>query len=356
MLAEHDAVGGHAHRLRRHDLVAERVRENPVLVYARLVREGVATDDGLVRLHAEADGLGEQLARRVNLFGAHSAREGQAVWAHVQRHDDLFERGVAGALADAVDSALDLARARAERREAVGDGEAEVVVAVHADGHVAPGDDALAHGLHQLDELAGRRVADRVGDVERARARLDRGGEDLAKIVNVAARRVLGGELHVVGERAREAHGVTRHPKDFGARLLELVFEVYVGGGDEGVQAGRGRPAARLPRGEYVGLGRAAERGHTRLAALRGHGPNGREVAVRRDGEPGLDHVHAEALELSREANLLLQVHRAAGRLLAVAQRRVEYLDAFGVGHGCRLEGNDILEDGGGYFVLSVRE
>ena len=33
----------------------------------------------------------------------------------LQRHDDLFERGIAGALAEAVDGAFDLARAGAAR-------------------------------------------------------------------------------------------------------------------------------------------------------------------------------------------------------------------------------------------------
>jgi hypothetical protein len=43
-----------------------------VLVDAGLVRERVAADDGLVRLDAEADDLGEQLARAVELRGADS--------------------------------------------------------------------------------------------------------------------------------------------------------------------------------------------------------------------------------------------------------------------------------------------
>src|SRR5438105_4733993 len=133
---------------------------------AGLVREGVATDYGLVRLHAEADDLREQLARRVNLFGADAAGVRQTIRADVQRHHDLFESGVSGALADAVDGALDLARARVERRETVGDGESEVVVTVDAYRHPGRADHALAHGVDNLAELRRRRVADRVGDIQ----------------------------------------------------------------------------------------------------------------------------------------------------------------------------------------------
>ena len=62
--------------------------------------------------------------------------ERQPIGPHARRHDDLFERRVAGALADAVDRALDLPRAGADRRQRVGDREAEVVVAVRAEDRV----------------------------------------------------------------------------------------------------------------------------------------------------------------------------------------------------------------------------
>jgi hypothetical protein len=56
------------------------------------------------------------------------------------------------------------------------------------------------------------------------------------------------------------------------------------------------------------------------------------EVAVAAGGEAGLDHVHLQALELARDAQLLVARHAGAGRLLAVAQGGVED-DEF-VGHG----------------------
>src|SRR5262249_60222160 len=48
------------------------------------------------------------------------------------------------------------------------------------------------------------------------------------------------------------------------------------------------------------------------------------EVSLRRGREAGLDDVHAEALELASDHQLLLDVHRCAGGLLPVAQCRVE--------------------------------
>ena len=51
------------------------------------------------------------------------------------------------------------------------------------------------------------------------------------------------------------------------------------------------------------------------------------KVAFRGDGEAGFDDIHAQAVELVRQPQLLLHVHAASRRLLAVAQGSVEYRD-----------------------------
>ncbi len=104
--------------------------EDAVLVDAGLVREGVLADHCLVVLHREGGD------RRDELGGAHqhgrldAGGVGQHVAAGADGHDDLFQRGVAGALAQPVDGALDLAGAASEAGQRIGDREAEVVVAV----------------------------------------------------------------------------------------------------------------------------------------------------------------------------------------------------------------------------------
>ena len=61
------------------------------------------------------------------------------------------------------------------------------------------------------------------------------------------------------------------------------------------------------------------------------------EIAVGGDREAGLDHVDAHGLEDLGDAELLGHGHRAAGRLLAVAQGGVEDDDALGRRGLCRL-------------------
>ncbi len=53
-------------------------------------------------------------------------------------------------------------------------------------------------------------------------------------------------------------------------------------------------------------------------------------VALGGSGEAGLDDVDVQLLELAGDRDLLLDVHRGAGRLLAVAERRVEDLYVLG--------------------------
>src|SRR5436190_20751382 len=73
----------------------------------------------------------------------------------------------------------------------------------------------------------------------------------------------------------------------------------------------------------------------------RDNGPWGRrgnrldrgKVAVRGDGEAGLDHVHAESIQLQGQTHFLLRIHAAARRLLAVPQSSIENSDS-GVIHG----------------------
>ena len=74
-----------------------------------------------------------------------------------------------------------------------------------------------------------------------------------------------------------------------------------------------------------------------RALDLAGDRLDGLEVAGRGDREAGLDHVDAQPRELLGDLELLGGVQRDAGRLLAVAQRRVEDVDAVCVvGAGAR--------------------
>ena len=109
--------------------------ENAVLVDARRVREGVGAHDGLVGLDVHARDAADEVARAREL-GGHDVGVGvQLLAVHPDCHDDLLERGVAGALAQAVDRALDLAGAVLDALEGERRGHAEDDLEAYGSNH-----------------------------------------------------------------------------------------------------------------------------------------------------------------------------------------------------------------------------
>ena len=249
------------------------------------------------------------------------------VAAGPQQHHDLLQRAVAGALADAVDGALDLPGAREDARVGVGDGQPEVVVAVDRRSHRGEAGHQLVEAAEVLGVLLGRRVADGVGDVDHRRPLLDRDRADLGRELDLGPGRVHGRELDVLAVGLGERHRRARLALDVLARRLELVLDVDVGGRDEGVDPRALGILDRAPGGVDVGLVGAGEAADDRALDLARDRLDGLEVAGRGDREAGLDHVDAQPRELLGDLELLLGVQRDPGRLLAVAKRRVEDVD-----------------------------
>ena len=146
-LAHHQARRALAHIFRTHDFVRLGVLQHAVLVDAALVTEGVLADDGLVELHREARHARYGLADAHQLRAVDIGLIGQIGAAHAERHDDLFERCIAGALAETIDRAFDLARAALHGCDRVGDSEAKIVVTVRRE-------DRLISARHAFDQIA----------------------------------------------------------------------------------------------------------------------------------------------------------------------------------------------------------
>src|SRR6476620_7032290 len=97
---------------------------------ARLMCEGIRADDRFVRRGPEADALAQHLARQKEAIVLERVRMGIFVAPHHQGCGNLFQRGIAGTLADAIDGALDLTHAAFDRCEAVRYSHAEIVMAM----------------------------------------------------------------------------------------------------------------------------------------------------------------------------------------------------------------------------------
>src|SRR5439155_5754767 len=154
---------------------------------------------------------------------------------HTTRHDDLFQRRITGALTDAVHGAFDLSGTGFDRRERVGYGEPEVVVAVRAEHDAVGAGNALPTRAEHGAVLDGQRVPDRVREIDRGRpggnGRLDHPTEEF----QIRAGRVFGRELHVVRIAAGAPDRFAGPLETLVATEPQLALEVQVGRGDEDV-------------------------------------------------------------------------------------------------------------------------
>ena len=298
-----------------------------------LVRERVRADDRLVGLDGEPGEVADQPRGRGQLLGLDAGRElRELAGPRPEGHHDLLQGGVAGALAEAVDRDLDLAGAGLDRGERVRRREAQVVVAVDGD-HGAVADPVL-DPADERAELGGDRVADGVRDVERRGAGLGHGLVDVEQEVVLGPRGVLGRELDL-GVAAQRLAGPLDPADGLATGLVavdpELVLEVDVAGRDEQVEVRPLRDADRLDGALGVAVLAPRERRDRDPAlGLLGDPADRLEVAGRGGREAGLDHVHLEPRELARDLELLRGGQAGAGRLLAVAQGRVEDPDPAG--------------------------
>ena len=336
--AEDELVGLLPDVDRPHDLVGARILQHAVLVNAGFVREGVAPDDRLVRLDRFGGELREQLARLEQQRRVDRGVVRQTILANAQRHHQFLERRVAGALADAVDGALDLPDTALHGRQAVGDGETEVVVAVGAEDRLVRVRHAADDLLEELARFLWHAVADGVGEVDGRRTGVDGGLNNPAEEVAIAARRILCRKLHIVHQVAGAADVLHDRLEALLARHAELGREVQVGGCQKGVNA--------LALGRFERLGSlvdvfgaaAGERRNNRPANLERHLAGGFSISRRGDRETCLDDVHPECVEGTRHAQLGRHVHRETGCLFTVAQRRVKDDNSRGiVAHGVQL-------------------
>ena len=212
----------------------------------------------------------KQARALVQLAAVDAGGVGQLVAAHVERHDQLLQRGVAGPLPDAVDRDLHLAGPVLHRGQGVGHGQPQVVVAVHGEHRLVHAGHPFPDAPDELAELRGDGVAHRVGDVDGGGPGPDDLLDQAAQEVELAAAGVLGAELHLVRPLAGVAHGPHGHLHHLVGLLLELVLHVDRRAGQEGVDA------APLGRAEGLGgrlqvlLHAAGQRGDGRALDLLG--------------------------------------------------------------------------------------
>ena len=208
MLAQDQLVPRGAHGLGRNDLIGGGVLDHSVLVNARFMGECVPAHDRLVRLHVHAGDFRQELAGREQLLGNHRRFIRIVLRPDPHHHYQLFQGGISGPLADAVDGAFHLPRTGLDGCQRVCHGQSQIIVAVNRDGHTANSPHSAPQGLDQFREFVGHAEADGVRNVERRSTGLDHRLKHFTQEVDLGPAGVFSGELDVFAECTRQPYAV----------------------------------------------------------------------------------------------------------------------------------------------------
>src|SRR5205085_17642 len=150
------------------------------------------------------------------------------------------------------------------------------------------------------------------------------GGQAFDEEVTLGTDRVLGGKFHILHKATGVGNAVANRGKHLCPGQPQLSLAVDRAGAEEDVNALPSRRRQCLCRRRDVHTCGAGERADGRSLELARDGLDRPGITKGGGGETCLDHVDSERGQRSGEAQLFVLVHREAGRLLAVAQGRVE--------------------------------
>ncbi len=149
--------------------------------------------------------------------------------------------------------------------------------------------------------------------------------EDAAEEIHLRAPGILRRELHVVAVAARQLDRLDRLLDHLLGLHAQLALHVDRRGGDEGVDAALGRVLQGIAGAADIAVVGARQAADDAVPDRVGDRLDRLEVAVAGGREAGLDHIHAQALQLPGDAHLFVARHGRPGALLAVSEGGVKY-------------------------------
>ena len=307
-----------------------------VHVRAALMGEGRGADPRTTRIGGE---VGDAINEARKTSEALERGRGDALPAELQlgARDDCGEVAITGALADAVDGALDMRSARFKRSEGVGETEAGVIVRMDTDGRLLERSDRGAGGRSDFSgqgATVGVAKDDAVGTTGDGG---EHGGDGVGRIFLPAIDRVFAIVDDFAAMGLQESDRIADHLEVLLRGTAEDFADVEGGGlavdGDDrgidleeaadlGVFRGTHALAAGRPEGRQLGM--------LELDLLGA----GEELDVAGIGArpAAFDVGHAEAFELSGDAQLVINGEMNALPLRAVAEGGI--IDFDGACHG----------------------
>ena len=284
----------------------------------------IGSDDGFIRSDDRAGDFAQQAAGFIQFLQIEFRGDAKTILAHGECDRDLLKRGVPGAFTDAVNRAFDLADARANRGQRIGDRKAEVVMAMRAQGDVPGIAEVLADLQKHRAVLFRHGVSDGVRQIQHGGAVFNGNLASLAEKLNLGSAGVFGGKFDLFDIITRQLnHGADGFERLL-ARQTQLSLQVQIRRGEKHVHARRLRGFQRFRSGQNVVPARAGKRGDGNVADFFRNGLHGLKVASGSDRKTGFNNVHAEGRQLAGHPDLFLGVHGKTGRLFTVAEGSIE--------------------------------
>ncbi len=169
-----------------------------------------------------------------------------------------------------------------------------------------------------------RRVADRVGQINRCRARFHRGLGNFLEKIELGSARILRRKFNIIRILQRLLDRFHAQLDDLFLPFFQLVIAMDLAGGAEEMDARMGRVLHRFA-GAVDILGRAAGQAADGAAGeFRRDGVDRFKVAIGTDGEAGFDDVDAHRFKKPCDLQLFRLGERGAGGLFTIPQRRIE--------------------------------
>ena len=183
---------------------------------------------------------------------------------------------------------------------------------------------ALKQRPNSRRHFARRRIADRIGNINRRSARCNRRFDYLAEEIDFSSARVFRREFNVraISLRAFDAGDGARNDLLLGHAQLKLA--VNRARRQEDVNTRFLRFFQRFPRAIDIVIDAPRQTANNRALNDAGDFANRLKIAFGRDGKTRFDHVDAEIDQRLRDFQFLLHVHTCARRLFAVAQGGVK--------------------------------
>ena len=315
-----------------HDFVGFARLQNAVLMNAGGMGKGVRAHYGLVGLHGETGDGTHQLTCGHDLRRIDVRLKVKEVASGFDRHHHFFQGTVAGAFAQAVDRAFNLARAaRVHACQGIRDRHSEVVVAVHGPNRLI----GIRHLFPKVFEKGPiefrHRVAHGIGNVDGGGAGGNHGFADAVEEFWFGSIPVFSREFNVVRVLRAGLHRSDRAFKHFVRRHPQ--FRLHMQGTRRNE---RMNTAARCEFDGFTRLfnvfqRRTGERADRRILHVTCNLFDRFKVALGARRKPRFHHIDPEALQLQGDPKLFFLRHRGTGTLFPVTQRGIKNNEAVAV-------------------------